>query len=101
MAKLSMVNRERKRQRLVAKYAGKRAFIKEQLKSAELGWEEREELQRKLDALPRDSSPARLRNRCRVTGRPHGYFRKFGLARNKLREATMRGDVPGLVKASW
>lgn len=101
MAKLSMINRERKRQRLVAKYASKRAFIKEQLNSAELGWEEREELQRKLDALPRDSSPTRLRNRCRVTGRPHGYFRKFGLARNKLREATMRGDVPGLAKASW
>jgi len=101
MAKLSMINRERKRQRLVAKYASKRASIKEQLKSAELGCEEREELQRKLDALPRDSSPARMRNRCRVTGRPHGYFRKFGLARNKLREATMRGDVPGLVKASW
>ena len=101
MAKLSMINRESKRQRLVAKYAGKRAAIKEQLKSAELGWEEREELQRKLDALPRDASPARLRNRCRITGRPHGYFRKFGLARNKLREATMRGDVPGVVKASW
>jgi len=101
MAKLSMINRESKRQRLVAKYAGKRADIKEQLKSAELGWEEREELQRKLDALPRDASPVRLRNRCRITGRPHGYFRKFGLARNKLREATMRGDVPGVVKASW
>lgn len=101
MAKKSMVNREIKRQRSVAKFAAKRAELKSTMSDASLSFEEREEAQRKFHALPRDSSPTRLRNRCSLTGRPHGYYRKFGLARNKLREAAMRGDVPGLVKASW
>lgn len=101
MAKKSMVNREIKRQRTVAKYAAKRAELKRKMLDMNLGEEEREEAQRKFHALPRDASPVRLRNRCNLSGRPHGYYRKFGLARNKLREAAMRGDVPGLVKASW
>ena len=101
MAKVSMVNREMKRRRLVQKYAAKRAELKRRLKDPNLSDEERAELWRKFHSLPRDSSPTRLRNRCRVSGRPRGYYRKFGLARNKLREAAMRGDIPGLVKASW
>ncbi len=96
-----MVNREMKRRRLVQKYAAKRAELKRRLKDPNLSDEERAELWRKFHSLPRDSSPTRLRNRCRVSGRPRGYYRKFGLARNKLREAAMRGDIPGLVKASW
>lgn len=101
MAKKSMVNRETKRQRAVAKYAAKRAELKRKMLDMNLGEEEREEARRKFHALPRDASPVRLRNRCNLSGRPHGYYRKFGLARNKLREAAMRGDIPGLVKASW
>ena len=101
MAKKSMVNREIKRQRTVAKYAAKRAELKRKMLDTNLSEEEREEAQRKFHALPRDASPVRLRNRCNLSGRPHGYYRKFGLARNKLREAAMRGDIPGLVKASW
>ncbi len=101
MAKSSMVNRETKRTRMVAKYAVKRAELKASMFDANLSEEEREDAQRKFHALPRDASPVRQRNRCSLTGRPHGYYRKFGLARNKLREAAMRGDVPGLVKASW
>ncbi len=101
MAKTSMVNREIKRKRMVAKFAVKRAELKASMFDLNLSLEEREEAQRKFHALPRDSSPVRQRNRCSITGRPHGYYRKFGLARNKLREAAMRGDVPGLVKASW
>lgn len=101
MAKVSMVNRELKRQRMVQKYAAKRAELKRRLKDPNLSEEERSELWRKFHSLPRDSSPTRLRNRCRLSGRPHGYYRKFGLGRNKLREAAMRGDIPGLVKASW
>lgn len=101
MAKKSMVNREIKRQRTVAKYAAKRAELKRKMLDMNLGEEEREEVRRKFHALPRDASPVRLRNRCNLSGRPHGYYRKFGLARNKLREAAMRGDIPGLVKASW
>ena len=101
MAKKSMINRELKRMRTVQKYAAKRADLKERLRSTELSPEERSELQRKFQSLPRDASPVRVMNRCRLTGRPHGYYRKFGLSRNKLREATMRGDVPGLRKASW
>ncbi len=96
-----MVNREVKRQRLVQRYAAKRAELKRRLKDPTLSDEDRAELWRKFHSLPRDSSPTRLRNRCRVSGRPRGYYRKFGLARNKLREAAMRGDIPGLVKASW
>ena len=101
MAKTSIINRELKRARTVEKYAAKRAELKAKLKDASLSAEEREEVQRKFQSLPRDASPCRQRNRCRLTGRPHGYYRKFGLSRTKLREAAMRGDIPGLVKASW
>jgi small subunit ribosomal protein S14 len=101
MAKTSMINRERKRNRLVKKYAAKRAELKSKIIDLTLSEEERAGARRKLNMLPRDSSAVRLRNRCKLTGRPHGYYRKFGLGRNKLREAAMRGDVPGLVKASW
>jgi small subunit ribosomal protein S14 len=101
MAKVSMIERERKRAQLVQKYANKRAEIKAQLKKTDLSAAEREQLQIQLQKLPRDSSPVRQRNRCNLTGRPHGYYRKFGLGRNKLREATMRGEVPGLRKGSW
>jgi len=101
MAKVSMINRELKRTKLVKKYAAKRAELKAQIKNMSLSEEERRIAREKLNMLPRDSSPVRHRNRCNLTGRPHGYYRKFGLSRNKLREAAMRGDVPGLVKASW
>lgn len=101
MAKKSMIAREKKRIQLVAKYATKRAELKEIIRSPKSTEEEVEIAQVKLVGLPRDSSPSRRRNRCNLTGRPHGYYRKFGLSRNKLREATMRGDVPGLAKASW
>lgn len=101
MAKTSIINRELKRARTVKKYAAKRAELKAKLKDVNLSAEEREVAQRKFQSLPRDASPCRQRNRCRITGRPHGYYRKFGLARTKLREAAMRGDIPGLVKASW
>ena len=101
MAKTSMVNREIKRQKLAEKYAAKRAELKRIIKSPDSSDEEVEAAVAKLASLPRDSSPTRQRNRCNITGRPHGYYRKFGLARNKLREATMRGEVPGLRKASW
>jgi len=101
MAKTSMIQRELKRTKLVKKYAEKRAALRIIVNSMDTGMEEKMEAQRKLQTMPRDSSAARQRNRCRLTGRPHGYYRKFGLARNKLREAAMRGDIPGLVKASW
>jgi small subunit ribosomal protein S14 len=101
MAKKSMIARERKRERLVAKYAEKRASLKATIRNPKSTFEEVEVAQAQLVKLPRDSSASRLRNRCGITGRPHGFYRKFGLGRNKLREATMRGDVPGLVKASW
>ncbi|MDD3448033.1 MAG: 30S ribosomal protein S14 [Gammaproteobacteria bacterium] len=101
MAKKSVINRERKRERLVQKYAAKRQELKAIVNNISLGIEERMEAQQQLQKLPRNASPSRLRNRCRLTGRPHGFYRKFGLGRNKLREAAMRGDVPGLVKASW
>jgi len=101
MAKKSMVNREAKRAKAVAKYAAKRSELKKIMKDLNLSEEDRVAAQRKFRALPRDSSPSRQRNRCQITGRPHGFYRKFGLSRNKLREAAMRGDVPGLVKASW
>ena len=101
MAKVSMKQRELKRQRTVAKYAEKRAQLKAVINHPNSTEDERWEAQVALQKLPRDASPARLRNRCRVTGRPHGVLRKFGLSRIKLREAAMRGDVPGLVKASW
>ena len=101
MAKLSVVNREARRRRLVVKYAARRTALKAVIRNPETTYDEREEAQRKLNALPRNSSPVRVQNRCRLTGRPHAYYRKFGLGRNKLREAVMSGDVPGLVKASW
>jgi len=101
MTRLALVNREEKRARLIKKYAAKRKELKAQLKDPNRSPEEKEVIGRKLQGLPRNSSPVRLRRRCRMTGRPHGYYRKFGLARNKLREAAMRGDVPGLVKGSW
>ena len=101
MAKVSMVNRELKRQKLVKKYQAKRAELKATIVNMSLSDEERHAAKVALNKLPRDSSPSRLRNRCNLTGRPHGYYRKFGLGRNKLRESAMRGDVPGLVKASW
>jgi small subunit ribosomal protein S14 len=101
MAKTSMVEREKKRAKLVKKYATKRAELKRAAVDPKLSLEERMDAQTKLQKLPRDASPTRQRNRCSMSGRPRGVYRKFGLARNKLREATMRGDVPGLRKASW
>ena len=101
MAKVSMVRREKKRAKLVAKYAAKRAEYKATIVDLNKSDEERWEAQVALQKLPRDASPVRQRNRCNITGRPHGYLRKFGLSRNKLREHAMAGDVPGLVKASW
>ena len=101
MAKKSMIARENKRAKMVAKFAGKRAELKVILNDPKASDDEKWEAQVKLQKLPRDSSPVRQRRRCQITGRPHGVYRKFGLCRNKLREAAMRGDVPGLVKASW
>jgi len=101
MAKLSMIAREVKRAKTVEKFSKKRAELKKIIKDPNVGYEERDAAQVELQKLPRDASPTRQRNRCRITGRPHGYYRKFGLGRNKLREAAMRGDIPGLVKASW
>lgn len=101
MAKKSMIAREAKRTRLVARYADRRAAIKARIRDPKLSQEVRYAAVQELQGLPRDSSPSRLRNRCEITGRPRGYYRKFGLARNKLREAAMNGEVPGLVKSSW
>lgn len=101
MAKRSMIEREKKRARTVAKFAEKRAELKAIINSASSTDEERWDAQLKLQQLPRNASPSRQQRRCRQTGRPHAVYRKFGLCRNKLREAAMRGDVPGLVKASW
>jgi small subunit ribosomal protein S14 len=101
MAKLSIINREARRAKLVVRHARRRAELKARLKDPKLSPEEREAADVSLQKLPRNSSPVRVRNRCRLTGRPHGYYRKFGLGRNKLREAAMQGDVPGLVMASW
>lgn len=101
MAKTSMVEREKRRMRLVAKHADKRAELKAIIRNPESSMEDKMRAQDKLQKLPRNSSPVRLRNRCALSGRPRGYYRKFGLARNMLRKAAMRGDVPGLKKASW
>ena len=101
MAKTSMVNREVKRAKLAKKFAAKRATLKQIVSSQTASYEEKMDAATKLQKLPRDSSESRQRNRCALTGRPRGVYSKFGLARNKLREATMRGDVPGLRKASW
>lgn len=101
MAKTSMKNREVKRTKLVKQYAEKRMALADAVRDVRLSEEERFAAAIKLQKLPRDSSPTRQRNRCKLTGRPHGYYRKFGLCRNKLRAAAMAGDIPGLVKASW
>lgn len=101
MAKQSMIAREKKRARTVAKYAAKRAALKAILSDANASEDDKWEAQIKLQQLPRNASPVRQQRRCQITGRPHAVYRKFGLCRNKLREAAMRGDVPGLVKASW
>lgn len=101
MAKKSMINRESRRLQAVQKHAQKRAELKELIRKPDTSDEDRLEAQRRLQAMPRDASPVRLQRRCRLTGRPHGFYRKFGLGRNKLREAAMRGDIPGLRKASW
>jgi small subunit ribosomal protein S14 len=101
MAKLSLINRELKRTLLVKKYRAKRDAFNAIIGDAKRTDEERMEARLKLQQLPRNSSPSRQRNRCEMTGRPRGTYRKFGLARNKLREAIMRGEVPGVVKASW
>jgi small subunit ribosomal protein S14 len=101
MAKVSMINREKKRAKLVKKYASKRAELKAIIIDPDVGFDERQQAMFALQKLPRDSSPVRQRNRCAISGRPRGFYRRFGLGRNKLREAAMRGDVPGLRKASW
>ncbi len=101
MAKLSVINREKKRSRTVKKYAAKRAELKKIISDQSISFDEREVAKREFQSLPRDASPCRLRNRCQITGRPHGFYRKFGLGRNKLREAAMQGFVPGLTKSSW
>ncbi len=101
MAKLCMVNREIKRENLVKKYAVKRAKLKKKMLDMSLSHDERQDVARKFHALPRNSSPVRMRNRCNSTSRPRGYYRKFSLSRNKLREHAMCGDIPGLVMASW
>ncbi len=101
MAKLALINREDKRRKLVEKYAAKRADLLAIIGDVSRSEEERFEAQQKLQALPRNASPVRLRNRCKVTGRPRGVFRKFGLGRSKLRDFVMRGEVPGMTKASW
>jgi small subunit ribosomal protein S14 len=101
MAKTSVVNRELKRRKTVAKFAAKRAALFATINNQQTSDEERDTARAKLQAMPRDASPTRLRNRCALTGRPRGVYRKFGLGRNKLREIAMRGDIPGLTKASW
>jgi small subunit ribosomal protein S14 len=101
MAKTSMIMRERRREKLVAKYAARRAKLKAIVVSEKSSDDERLTAVAKLAAMPRDSSPTRQRNRCAITGRSRGYYRKFGLGRSKLREATMNGEIPGLRKASW
>ncbi|MCI1728804.1 MAG: 30S ribosomal protein S14 [Chiayiivirga sp.] len=101
MAKTSMVNRDIKRAKLVKKHAAKRAELKKIIANPKSSYEEKAEAQTRLQKMPRDASPSRVRNRCALTGRSRGVYQKFGLGRNKLREATMKGDVPGLRKASW
>lgn len=101
MAKRAMIERELKRTRTVERYAAKRAELKAIISNPDSSDDERLDAQARLQKLPRDASPVRQRRRCRITGRPHGVYRKFGLCRHKLREAAMRGDVPGLVKSSW
>jgi small subunit ribosomal protein S14 len=101
MAQISLINREQKRRAQVKKYAGRRAELFAVIRDGKASDEDKAAAREKLQALPRDASPVRLRNRCALTGRPRGFFRKFGLARNKVREIAMRGEIPGLTKASW
>lgn len=101
MAKKSMIARELKRTKTVARFAAKRAELKAIIVDPKASDDQKWDAQVSLQKLPRDASPVRQRRRCQITGRPHGVYRKFGLCRNKLREAAMRGDVPGLVKSSW
>jgi small subunit ribosomal protein S14 len=101
MAKTALINREQKRRRTVKKYAAKRAELQAIIADSARSDEEKMAARLKIQALPRDASPSRLRNRCALTGRPRGVFRKFGLCRNKIREFAMNGDIPGVIKASW
>jgi small subunit ribosomal protein S14 len=101
MAKLALINREEKRAKTVAKYAAKRTELLAIINDAKLSDDDRMAARLKMQQLPRNASPSRQRNRCALTGRPRGVFRKFGLCRNKLREIAMRGEVPGMTKASW
>ena len=101
MAKMALINREQKRRDTVKKFAAKRADLQASISNMKLTEEERAAARLKLQALPRNSSPVRLRNRCALTGRPRGTYRKFGLGRIKVREFAMRGEIPGIVKASW
>jgi small subunit ribosomal protein S14 len=101
MAKVALINRDAKRRKVVAKYAAKRAELMAVMNDVKHSEEERAEARLKFESLPRNASPTRLRNRCQLTGRPRGVYRKFGLARNKLREMALRGEVPGMTKASW
>lgn len=101
MAKQSMIEREKKRAKIVAIYSAKRIALKKASVDMSLSYEERMDAMEKLAKLPRNASPVRQQNRCRITGRPHGVYRKFGLSRNMLRQLAMQGDVPGLRKASW
>ena len=101
MAKVALINRDAKRRKVVAKFAAKRAELMAVMNDSKRSEDERAEARLKFEALPRNASPTRLRNRCRLTGRPRGVYRKFGLARNKLREMVLRGEVPGMTKASW
>jgi small subunit ribosomal protein S14 len=101
MAKLALINREAKRAKMVAKFAAKRTELNAIIDNVKLSDEERMAARLKLQSLPRDSAPTRQRNRCALTGRPRGVFRKFGLGRLKLRDIAMRGEVPGMTKASW
>lgn len=101
MAKLALINRDKKRREMVKKYAAKRAALLAIINNASLSDEDRYAARQKFQLLPRDSSPVRLRNRCSLTGRPRGVYRKFGLARTKVREFAMRGEIPGVIKASW
>ena len=101
MAKTALINREAKRRKTVAKFAKKRSALLATANDQQVSDEERAEARLKFQQLPRNASPSRLRNRCQITGRPRGVFRKFGLGRNKLREIAMRGEIPGLTKASW
>ena len=101
MAKVALINREQKRRGVVKKFAARRAELKAVMKNAKATPEARRDAQMRIQLLPRNSSPVRLRNRCALTGRPRGVYSKFGLGRNKLREIAMRGEIPGIVKASW